>query len=189
MACSGSWRASLRRPRPTTSARLSLAGAKAWTLAISCGFWATSISRWAWPDSVGNWAIRVRSRGTSQATSGNVLNPLVTDSFGRWIITTDFPTLATVGTKVHVYTTRNKAPKGLAGDAWVTAVNTTASTMTLSTGPLCPYQQYTLNGPAKVSLIVPLAVPITVMEFERFVKRDTGRSFFGTRGRRSTASC
>jgi hypothetical protein len=137
----------------------------------------------------GRWCIRGRNRTTNPANSAALIGVSLEPLTGRFIVTTDATRVFTAGERVHIYTTRNHAPRGLAGDAYVLARIGLSAEYVVNRRPSCPGNSILLEGPALMKVTGISLIPITAGYFDRFVKRDTGRALFGTRGRQQASSC
>jgi hypothetical protein len=135
------------------------------------------------------WCIRASDRSLVAnpkypITAINVIQP-----GGYFEITTNpavTPALK-IGDLVHVSGSRGSGTKGLNSDAYVTEV--TGPVYKLSTRQKCVTQFVEVAGKPELYRRLMLLIPISGFGFERFVKRDTGRPFFGTAGRRAGSRC
>jgi hypothetical protein len=102
------------------------------------------------------------------------------------ILTVDLTTDYKIGDKIHIGKATGCGTKGLNGDGLVTKLPT-GNTIQVSNKPCCcgPYD-YKPTG--VLSKILYFLYANTGCVDSRVVERDTGRPFFGTRGRRRTCS-
>ncbi len=93
-----------------------------------------------------------------------------------------------IGTRVHIGKAKGPGTRGLNADATVLGFDALGGFI-LSSRQKCPSQTATLTSVARGYKKDIIYVPIRSAVPERFLKRDTGRPFFGTRGRQSGSTC
>lgn len=139
--------------------------------------------------SPGQWCIRVVNRDPSVNPRTLVTNVSIAAGTGNFQVVVIAPPLPlALGQRVHVYGAKGVGTKGLNADAYIIGGSQVAGWI-LSSKAQCIVPFIQLEAPAYLSTRVPAYVPIARMSFDRFVKRDTGRPFFGTRGARRTSKC
>jgi hypothetical protein len=105
-----------------------------------------------------------------------VVNPTLPIPFAQW-------------DKVHVSGARGPGTRGVNADAYITNIDPTTFALTLSSRQTCAGQTIELKGKPVIYGRNYMYFQITTLSAERWVKRDTGRAFFGTAGRRSSKAC
>jgi len=138
----------------------------------------------------GQWSLLVNNKDITANPYVPVKAVNVVQPGSFWQI--DAPLLlgAKIGDKIHIGKAKGYGIGGLIGDAIITAIDPTDLTLYTTSRRQCgPPQQPILTKPAMARATKPLLIPLTGWAPERWVKRDTGRPFAVTVGRRRTRGC
>lgn len=144
------------------------------------------------------WSIRVRLRTGNLVPKIDLtaVNYASTGDCTRFELTMagDQTDIFPAGTRGHVYGFKAPGVRGLTKDWYVVRAtyngSTDETTILTSARPTCCTG--TMIEPVTLGYaqaVIYDYLPIRYVTFERFVKRDTGRCFFGTRGALSGAAC
>jgi hypothetical protein len=133
------------------------------------------------------WSIRGNTRGAGSPDSSIVDTISLEAGTGRFEITAQPNPNFTVGQKVKVSGVRGPGTRGINGTSYV--LKAVAGVYTLSARQKCPAFIAQITVPGRVRAAANSLVGITDGFPERFVKRDTGRPFFGTAGAQSSDKC
>lgn len=135
------------------------------------------------------WCVRASQRDRAANPAVPISSAGVTGAGPYFTVTVPLPVNFTQWQKVHISGARGPGTRGLNSDAYVTAVDPATGILTLSTRQKCPGETVQQIGKAIIYARDYIYVQMTAYTFERWVKRDTGRAFFGTAGRRGTKLC
>jgi hypothetical protein len=134
------------------------------------------------------WSMLVLDR-TPTVNKRVPITAVATQSQGGYFqVTTDNSSPFFLGQKIHVYGASGPGTLGLNGDGVIIAVGA-AGTYTISRKQACSSATVQLLTATTMASKFKFLIPISEGQFDRFVKRDTGRAFFGTRGRQSGVRC
>lgn len=138
------------------------------------------------------WCIRARPKGGDAPVHVDIMSAAIStvSPLGYYQVTPAIEDVFLLGNKVHVWNAKGKNATGLTGDATVLRVLPEGE-LILSRRPTCPVDSVTvqLSTVPTMSHIEHTLQRIGSANRERIVKRDTGRAFFGTRGRQSVQTC
>lgn len=136
----------------------------------------------------GLWSIRASNRKLTANPRIPIGTVTISTPGNNFIVTgRDDNLLFVKGDRVHVSGARGPGTRGINADAYVTA--TASGVISLSTSQKCPGETVFLQGKPVIYARAYVFLPISGFQLERWVKRDTGRPFFGTAGRRGSARC
>lgn len=144
-------------------------------------------------NTISPWCIRYRQKSVG-------VNPLVAvsvvdtdNTYNQWKLTVKNADVGTIlpGDRVQVRGAKGFGLQGLNGQAWVLSATAIGSTTDwiLSTRGGCIGQRPVVVKRPTVQKVSYDYANITKVEYERYSSRDTGRAFFGTRGRQSKKVC
>jgi len=139
------------------------------------------------PGLQGRFAIRASNKNVAVSPRTPIVGASLVQPGGYFVVTPAAGPTWAIGQRVHVSKAKGPGTRGMNADAYITAIN--GGALTLSSRQTCPSTTVSLEGAAVIYPRNYVYPAITTLSADRFVKRDTGRSFFGTRGRQSSAKC